>query len=104
MRERKFSYSFLIPLNQTHEISAPKIDKFTCFYRSLHLDVELFLKSTFLTSHITYTFFSIWVFFHEHSRFTGRQRKGEGNYLTPLYHLHLLRGHLDIGRMVTAGS
>ena len=23
-------------------------------------------------------FFSIWVFFHEHSRFTGQQGKGEG--------------------------
>ena len=57
MPERKFSYSFLISLNQTHEISAPKIDKFTYFYRSLPLDVELFLKSTFLTSHITYFFF-----------------------------------------------
>ena len=29
-------------------------------------------------------FFSIWVFFHEHSRFTGQQGKGEGIYLTPL--------------------
>ena len=57
MPERKFSYSFLISLNQTHEISATKIDKFTYFYRSLPLDVELFLKSTFLTSHITYFFF-----------------------------------------------
>ena len=33
-------------------------------------------------------FFSIWVFFHEHSRFTGQQGKGEGIYLTPLYHFH----------------
>ena len=29
--------------------------------------------------------FSVWVFFHEHSRFTGPQGKGEGIYLTPLY-------------------
>ena len=33
-------------------------------------------------------FFFIWVFFHEHSRFTGQQWKGEGIYLTPLYHFH----------------
>ena len=28
-------------------------------------------------------FFSIWVFFHEHSRITGLQGKGEGISLTP---------------------
>ena len=52
--KRKCSYSFLILLTQIHEISAPKIDKFTYFYHSLPLKVELFLKSPFLTSHITY--------------------------------------------------
>ena len=49
-------------------------------------------------------FFSIWVFFHEHSRFTGQQRKGEGIYLTPLYHFHPLHRHLDISRAITAES
>ena len=49
-------------------------------------------------------FFSIWVFFHEHSRFTGKQGKGEGIYLTPLYHFHPLHRHLDISRAITAGS
>ena len=29
-------------------------------------------------------FFSIWVFFHEHSQFTGQQGKGEAISLTPL--------------------
>ena len=49
--------------------------------------------------------FSFWVFFfHEHSRFTGQQGKGEGIYLTPLYHFHLLHRHLDISRAVTAES
>ena len=48
--------------------------------------------------------FSIWVFFHEHSRFTGQQGKGESIYLTPLYHFHPLRRHLDINRAITAGS
>ena len=46
-------------------------------------------------------FFSIWVFFHEHSRFTGQQGKGEGIYLTPLYHFHPLHRHLDISRAIT---
>ena len=49
-------------------------------------------------------FFSIWVFFHKHSRFTGQQGKGEGIYLTPLYHFHLLHRHLDISRAITAES
>ena len=30
------------------------------------------------------TFFSVWFFFHEHSRFTGQPGKGEGVCLTPL--------------------
>ena len=33
-------------------------------------------------------FFLIWVFFHEHSRFTGQQGKGEAISLSPLYHFH----------------
>ena len=41
-------------------------------------------------------FFSIWVFFQEHSRFTGQQGKGEGIYLTHLYHFHSLHRHLVI--------
>ena len=49
-------------------------------------------------------FFSIWIFFHEHSQFTGQQGKGEGIYLTPLYHFHPLHRHLDISRAITAKS
>ena len=49
-------------------------------------------------------FFSIWVFFHEHSRFTGQQGKGKGIYLTPPYHFHPLHRHLDISRAITAES
>ena len=41
-------------------------------------------------------FFSIWVFFHELSQFMGQQGKGEGIYLTPFYHFHLLHTHFDI--------
>ena len=35
-------------------------------------------------------FFSIWVLFHEYSRFTGQQGKGDGIYLTHLYHFYPL--------------
>ena len=33
-------------------------------------------------------FFSMRIFFHEHSRITGLQGKGKGISLTPHYHLH----------------
>ena len=49
-------------------------------------------------------FFSIWVFFHDHSQFTGLQGKREGIYLTPHYHFHPLHRHLDISRAITAES
>ena len=49
-------------------------------------------------------FFSIWVFFHKHSQFTGQQGNREAISLTPLYHFSLLHGHLDISQAVTAGS
>ena len=47
-------------------------------------------------------FFSIWVFFHEHSRFAGQHEKGECISLTPLYHFHPLHRHLDISWAITA--
>ena len=37
---------------------------------------------------LSQVFFSIWVFFNEHSPFTGQQGKGEGIYLTLYYRLH----------------
>ena len=49
-------------------------------------------------------FFSIWVFFHEHSGITGLQGKGEFISLTPHYHFHPLHGHLDMSRAITAES
>ena len=51
-----------------------------------------------------YIFFSIWVFYHDHSRITGLQGKGEGTSLTPHYHFHPLHKHLDISRAITAES
>ena len=46
--------------------------------------------------------FFTWVFFHEHSRFTGQHGKGEDIYLTSLYHFRPLHGHLDISRAIAA--
>ena len=49
-------------------------------------------------------FFSIWIFFHEHSRITGLQGKEEGIFLTPHYRFHPLHRHLGISRAITAES
>ena len=43
-------------------------------------------------------FFSIWVFFHEHSQFTGQQEKGEVICLTGPYHFYPLCSYLNIRR------
>ena len=67
--------------------------KYCCI---LYARIVLFVQYSF--------FFSIWVFFHAHSRFTGQQGKGKGIYLTPLYHFHPLHRHLDISRAITAES
>ena len=50
------------------------------------------------------TIFSIWVFFHEHSRITGLQEKGKSISLTLHFHFHPLHRHLDISRPITAES
>ena len=51
-----------------------------------------------------YVFLYICAFFHEHSRFTGQQGKGEATSLIPLYHFHPLHRHLNISRLITAES
>ena len=40
--------------------------------------------------------FSIWLFFHEYSQFTGQQMKREAISLYSFYHFHPLNRHLDI--------
>ena len=49
-------------------------------------------------------FFSIGVFFHEHSRITVLQGKGDGISLTPHQHFYPLHRHLDISHMIIAES
>ena len=56
------------------------------FYQASVSYFSKYFKSKFLYN----IFFSIWVFFHEHSQITGLQRKGEGICLTPHYYLHPL--------------
>ena len=47
-------------------------------------------------------FFFTWVFFHNHSQFTGQQGKGESISLTPFYHFHPFHRYLDISWAITA--
>ena len=63
------------------------------------------ISNTFVR-HISwiFQFFSIWIFFHEHSRITGLQGEGEGISLTSHCHFRLLHRHLDISRATTAES
>ena len=80
------------------------------------LDKRLLLKACFflyISLHVSYCtekaplvffVFSIWVFFHEHSRIIGLQEKGEGISLTPYYHFSSLHRHLDISREIIAES
>ena len=49
-------------------------------------------------------FFSVWSFFHKHSRFTGQPVKGKIISLTSLCHFHPLYRHLNISQAITAES
>ena len=64
-------------------------------------EVQIILKTNLISWH---HFFSIWVFFHNYSRITGLQGKGEGISLTPHYHFHPLHRYLDISRAVITES
>ena len=72
-------------------------------YTYYHMESLIYLPLISWRFFFFFFFFSsIWGFFHEHSRFTGQQGKGEGIYLTPLYHFHPLHRHSDISRAITA--
>ena len=60
--------------------------------------------SLFLSLFFFFSFFSIRVYFHGHSRITGQQGKVESNSLTPVYHFQQLHWHLDISRTIAAHS
>ena len=68
----------------------PNFAKTCCFPVIIILDIKCSI------------FFSIRVFFHERSRITGLQGKGEGISLTPHYQFNQHYRHLDINREITA--
>ena len=74
-----------------------------CFDIKEHLVERLFVAAS-KTRKFKLNFFSIGIFFHDYSRITGVQGKGEGISLTPHYHFHPLHIHLFISRVVTAES
>ena len=81
-----------------------------------HLDINIYISHTpcfdvrslvervVFRSVYSLPFFSIWAFFHEHSRITGMQGNGEDISLSPHYHFHPLHRHSDISRAIAAGS
>ena len=78
-------------------------------HRCFPVNVANFIRTAFSIEHLRWLllcliFFSIWVFYHDHSRITGLQGKGEGISLTPRYHFHPLHRHLDISLTITAES
>ena len=77
---------------------------FTKISSSAKICFVMKLLSTFVQKPFSKFFFSIWVLFHEHSRITGLQGKGEGIPLIPHWHFHPLHRHLDIGRVITKTS
>ena len=93
------------PINKWIQCNVPTTMNILSFYVSNVVegwrvgDIRLKLE----VSH-QFFFFSIWVFFYEHSRLTGQRWKAEAISLTPLYHFHPLHRHFDISWVITAES
>ena len=101
-RKYKVFWLMLVDFNLTLCLIWHKIPCLKLIYLQIQAASRIEVAICFFYFYFYY--FSTWVFFHEHSRFTGQQRKGEGIYLTPLYHFHPLHRHLDISRAITAES
>ena len=71
-------------------------------YQNLWLRFTL-LPKLFGTNPYKFFFFYLG-FFHDHSRITRLQGKGEGIFLAPHYQFHLLHEYLDICRAIIADS
>ena len=90
---KKLVYRFLVESTKIGNASFP--------YKTVMSKANVKIKRMMSTK---WTFFFYLGFFHEHSLFTGQQGKGEGIFLTPLYHFQPLHRHLDISRAITAES
>ena len=97
--------NYYIPIRKTLSEEVKTIDANLLKLPDCKLIMQMFpvwWKSKSIT--VIIIFFSIWVFFHDHSQITGLLGKGEGISLTPHYHFHPFQRHLDISRAVTAAS
>ena len=99
----KFNFFILITIFVTVIMKVIAFVIILCLLPLLVLSLFFISNYVMFTYHY-YIFFSIWVFFHDHSRITGLQGKGEGISVTPHYHFHPLHRHLDISRAITAES
>ena len=107
----RFSWKLLVPEMRINS-SSPETRQFTenmssliAFWDNSYIWVVWRTsKCLYSTYKKKYIFFSIWVFFHDYSRITGLQGKGQDISLTPHYHFHLLHRHLDISQAITAES
>ena len=68
------------------------------------LNLEYITLHNFIKLNQPWDFFSILVFFHEHSRFTEQQVKGKAIFLTSPYNFHPLHKQLDIIQAITVES
>ena len=73
-----------------------------CKFSHLQTGDKYRLKEYVLLILKKYIFGGAVCFFHEHSRFKGRQGKGEDISVTPLHYFHSLHRHLDISRAIIA--
>ena len=108
IRFSDYSFSDFCKLCNIHHISHVDFNRCICYplfqcyplYQLLH-NTEKYWSKGIMGLYVS-IFFSIWVFFHEHLRFTGQQGKGEAISLSPLYQFHPLHRHVDISRAITA--
>ena len=93
----------LLKKNLFYQIS-PALNRVILALISYYLSLMRYMNLLMWDLNYRMIFFSIWVFYHDHSRITGLQEKGEGITLTPHYHFHPLHRHLDISRAITTES
>ena len=94
--QTKWNWIYQLIRNELKVISSYKIKVPSVWHVHVCTFRETQIENTF--------FFSVWVFFRNHSRITGLEGKGEDISLTPHCHFDLLHRHLDIRRVITAGS
>ena len=77
----------------------------TSVMKELKRSLSIILQKSVLASFkAELTIFSVKIFFHEYSRFTGQQGKREAFSLYSFFYFHSLHRHLDISWVIAAES